>query len=182
VIAGDVVEPSGKPVTRAVGMTGGFDEFFAAEYRRLVVLATALCGSRVLGEDVVQDVMFDASRRWGKLSAYDDPARWARGAVARRSSNVRRGRFREARAVARLAGRLQHEPAALPVLEGDTFWNAVRALPRRQRECVALRYLDDLTTAEVARTLGITETTVRVHLHAARSTLAIVLGTENPDD
>jgi DNA-directed RNA polymerase specialized sigma24 family protein len=95
---------------------------------------------------------------------------------------VRRGRFREARAVGRLAGRREHEPAALPVLEGDTFWNAVRALPRRQRECVALRYLDDLTTTEVARFLGINETAVRVHLHAARSALAIALGTEDSDD
>jgi RNA polymerase sigma factor (sigma-70 family) len=181
-MAGGIVEPSGEPVANVVGTTGGFDDFFAAEYRRLVVLATALCGSRVFGEDVVQDVMFDASRRWAKLSAYDDPARWATGAVARRSSNVRRGRFREARAVTRLAGRREVEPAALPVLEGDTFWNAVRALPRRQRECVALRYLDDLTTAEVGRVLGINETTVRVHLHAARSALAIALGAEVRDD
>jgi RNA polymerase sigma-70 factor (ECF subfamily) len=153
-----------------------FDAFFEAEYRPLLALATALCGSRALGEDVVQEALFSASRQWAKLSGYKDPAQWARGVVVRRSSNVRRGRFREARAVRRLAGRRETRVGALPSLEDDTFWNAVRALPRRQRECVTLHYLDDLATSEIASTLGIAEATVRVHLHAARSALAAALG------
>lgn len=153
-----------------------FDAFFAAEYRPLVALATALCGNRVLAEDVVQEAMFSASRQWNKLSTYDDPAQWARGVVVRRSSNVRRGRFREARAVRRLAGRRETDSvSALPVLEGDEFWKAVRALPRRQRECVTLHYLDDRDTSEIASLLGIAEPTVRVHLHTARTALAASL-------
>lgn len=159
-----------------VGTT--FEDFFDAQYRPLLALATALCGSAAIGEDVVQDALFSASRQWQKLSTYDDPAQWARGVVVRRSSNVRRGRFREARAVRRLAGRRDVTPVALPQLEGDAFWNAVRALPRRQRECVVLHYLDDLTTSEIASTLGIAEPTVRVHLHAARNALAAALGGE----
>jgi RNA polymerase sigma factor (sigma-70 family) len=155
-----------------------FDEFFATNYRRLLGLATALCGSPAIGEDVVQEAMFAASRQWSKLSTYEDPVQWARGVVVRRSSNVRRGGFREARAVRRLAGHRDVTPTALPNLEGNTFWTAVRGLPRRQRECVTLHYLDDLTTAEIATTLGIAESTVRVHLHDARVALATALGTE----
>jgi RNA polymerase sigma factor (sigma-70 family) len=98
-----------------------------------------------------------------------------RGVVARRASNVRRGRFREARALRRLAGQRDVRPAALPHLEGDAFWTAVRALPRRQRECVTLHYLEDISTIEIASTLGIAEPTVRVHLHAARAALAKAL-------
>ena len=169
-LAGSVADPT--------GVSLDFDGFFQAEYRRLLALATALCGSRAIGEDVVQEAMFAASRQWGKISHYDDPGQWARGVVARRASNVRRGRFREGRAVRRLAGRRDVTPAALPQLEGDAFWDAVRALPRRQRECVTLHYLDDLTTSEIASTLGIAEATVRVHLHAARAALAEALGTE----
>ena len=180
-MAGSAVSSTGEQAETA-RVDDDFDRFFAANYRRLLALATALCGSRVLGEDVVQDVLFDASRRWAKLSAYDDPGQWARGSVARRSSNVRRGRLREARAVRRLAGRREDRPAPLAALETDDFWNAVRALPRRQRECVALHYLDDLTTAEIASALGIAETTVRVHLHGARTALATALNTEVDDD
>lgn len=163
-------------------VTRNFDEFFATEYRPLLALATVLCGSRVLGEDVVQEAMFSASRQWAKLSTYDDPARWARGVVARRSSNVRRGRFREARALSRLAGRADTTPTRPGRLEDDAFWDAVRALPRRQRECVALHYLDELSTAEIAATLGIAEATVRVHLHAARQALAAALEEEGGAD
>jgi RNA polymerase sigma factor (sigma-70 family) len=166
-----VIEPT------AVGRS--FDDFFVDEYRGLVPLATALCGSRAIGEDVVQEAMFSASRQWEKLATYENPAQWARGVVARRSSNVRRGRWREARAMRRLAGRREVAPATLPHLEGDEFWQAVRALPRRQRECVTLHYLDDLSTSEIASALGIAEPTVRVHLHAARAALAAALGEED---
>jgi len=161
-------------VVEAVDLPQTFEEFFASQYRPLVGLASVLCGSWVLGEDVVQEAMFSASKQWSKLSTYRDPAQWARGVVARRSSNVRRSRFREARALRRLAGGsdLRVEP---PALDNDEFWNAVRALSRRQRECVALHYLDDLTNAEIAETLGIAESTVRVHLHEARRSLAVAL-------
>ena len=162
-----------------VALPLAFDEFFAAQYRPLVARATALCGNRAIAEDVVQEAMFAASRQWPKISGYDDPAQWARGVVVRRSSNVRRGRFREARAVRRLAGRRDVTPEPLPQIEHDAFWDAVRALPRRQRECVTLHYLDDLTTAEIATTIGIAEPTVRVHLHAARIALAAALGEED---
>ncbi len=61
-----------------------------------------------------------------------------------------------------------------PLLPGidEEFWRAIRELPRRQAQCVALRYLEDRTVAEVASILGITSSTVRVHMHFAWSTLA----------
>jgi RNA polymerase sigma factor (sigma-70 family) len=58
----------------------------------------------------------------------------------------------------------------------DDFWRSVRQLPRRQRECVTLRYLEDHSVGEIAATLGIAEPTVRVHLHGARVALALALG------
>src|ERR1700674_5513710 len=144
-----------------------FEEVFAAQYRPLLALATVLTGSRAIGEDVVQEALFAASRAWPKISGYDDPGQWARGVVMRRASNVRRGRFREARALRRLAGHRQRGEDLHEIVD-DQFWRAVRRLPKRQRECVILHYLEDRTTAEVAVTLGIAEPTVRVHLHAAR--------------
>ena len=175
-IGGNTLESSSTAIGPAE-VTIAFDDFFVDHYRSLLGFATALCGSRTLGEDVVQEALFAASRQWAKISHYDDPAQWARGVVARRSANVRRGKFREGRAVRRLAGR-RELPASVPELEDDAFWIAVRKLPRRQRECVALHYLDDLSHAEIASTLGIAEPTVRVHLHAARIALAAALGEE----
>lgn len=52
---------------------------------------------------------------------------------------------------------------------------AVRDLPERQREVVVLRYLLELSTAEAASTLGISEGSVKTHLHRALATLETTL-------
>lgn len=167
----------GQEIPAVPPLAPNFDDFFAAQYRPLLALATVLCGSRVIGEDVVQEAMFAASRSWPKISGYDDPAQWTRGVVIRRSSNVRRGRFREARALRRLAARRERTEDLAEVVD-DEFWLAVRRLPNRQRACVALHYLEDRSTADIAVALGIAEPTVRVHLHTARLALATLFGQE----
>lgn len=63
----------------------------------------------------------------------------------------------------------------MPDDDVDRFWRAVRALPARQAQCIALRYLDDLGSASIARVLGCAESTVRVHLHRGRTALARTL-------
>ena len=94
--------------------------------------------------------------------------------AANLATSALRRRVREARALARRASR---RPAPTEIrLEDPEFWTAVRRLPRRQAQCVALHYLEDRSTAEVAAVLDIGEATVRVHLHRARSTLAQTLG------
>jgi RNA polymerase sigma-70 factor, ECF subfamily len=94
--------------------------------------------------------------------------------VANLATSSFRRSFREARALTRLASR---RPAPTEItLEDPDFWAAVRRLPRRQAQCVALHYLEDRSTAEVAEILGISEPTVRVHLHRGRLALATTLG------
>ena len=48
----------------------------------------------------------------------------------------------------------------------------VRALPKRQAQVVALLYVEELSSVEVAEVLGCSEATVRVHLHRAKKRLA----------
>jgi RNA polymerase sigma-70 factor (ECF subfamily) len=63
----------------------------------------------------------------------------------------------------------------------DEFWDAVRMLPARQAQCVALLYLEDRSVAEIAEILEIAPGTVRVHLHEARTTLAVRLAEHDED-
>ena len=56
------------------------------------------------------------------------------------------------------------------------FWAAVRALPTRQRQMVALYYLGDCSVGEIALTLDCAEGTVRATLHKGRQGLAKRLG------
>jgi RNA polymerase sigma-70 factor, ECF subfamily len=51
-------------------------------------------------------------------------------------------------------------------------WREVRALPRRQAQVIALRYVTDASVAEIARTLGLAEGTVKARLYRGRQTPA----------
>ena len=74
-----------------------------------------------------------------------------------------------------LAGR---GPAVAELPEADAqVWRAVRALPRRQSQVIALRYVADASVAEIAQTLGLAEGTVKAQLHRGRQALAVRLAT-----
>ena len=88
------------------------------------------------------------------------------------TSHLRR-RTIEARALVRLAGR-RGLPELLP--DNETFWSEVRRLPRRQAQAAALRYVYDLSVAEIALTMGCAEGTAKVHLSRGREALSRRVG------
>lgn len=55
---------------------------------------------------------------------------------------------------------------------------ALRALPSAQRECLALHYLVDLSIADIARTIGVPEGTVKARLSRGRQRLSQLLADE----
>lgn len=60
----------------------------------------------------------------------------------------------------------------------EELMQALRQLSPNQRAAVILHYEADLSTEEVARRLGVSPGTVRVHLHRGRKRLRTLLGTE----
>jgi RNA polymerase sigma-70 factor, ECF subfamily len=156
----------------------GFEAFYLREYHAVVRLAYALSGSRLAAEDIAQDAFLGAFRDWGHIRY---PSGWVRKVAVRRARRTVHRRLLEARAVARLlAGR---GPAVAELPEEDAeVWRAVRALPRRQAQVIALRYVADAPVAEIAQTLGMAEGTVKAQLHRARQTLAARLATAWEDD
>jgi RNA polymerase sigma-70 factor, ECF subfamily len=158
-----------------------FEDFYRKEYRAVVGLAYALSGSRWAAEDLAQDAFLAAHDRWDRISRYDQPGAWVRRVVANRSVSAFRRRGTEAKTMARMAF---GERPALPEIPGDgaEFWDAVRSLPRRQAQVVALHYLEDRPVAEIAGILGIAAGTVKKHLFDGRHTLALALGLEEGDE
>lgn len=152
---------------------GSFEEFYAAELPRLVALARSLAPAH-LAEDVAQEAMLVAYRRWREVSELERPDLWVRRTCANLAVSQFRRRLVELRGVARLAGRRQ-PPVELSDASED-FWTAVRALPQRQAQAAALRFVYDMPLAEIAATLGATEGTVKQHLSRARKALATTLG------
>ena len=148
-----------------------FDAFYAREYRAMVALAYVLSGNRWAAEDLAQEAFVAAHRSWERVGAYDRPGAWVRQVVMKLSASASRRRIVEAKALARIALGQTTVVNELSEESAD-FWRAVRSLPKRQGEVIALHYLEDLTVAQIAEILGTAEGTVKKHLHDARRTLA----------
>jgi len=149
-----------------------FETFYLREYPRVAALARVLAGP-VGAEDHAQEAMLVAFRRWREVGQLADPAMWVRRVCANIATSQVRRRAAEARALVRLRGR--RDELALPEPADEDFWSAVRGLPRRQAQVVALHYLYDLSVVDVAHTLGMSEGTAKTHLSRARTRLAEVL-------
>lgn len=76
---------------------------------------------------------------------------------------------------------IRETPAELPG-ELEDLMSALRELSPNQRAAVILRYEADLPTDEVAKRMGVSAATVRVHIHRGRAKLRVLLGTEEVDD
>ncbi len=55
---------------------------------------------------------------------------------------------------------------------GSAAWNAVARLPQDRRRAIVLRFVDEMSTAEIAAVLGRSEGAVRVLLHRALRSVA----------
>lgn len=144
-----------------------FDDFYRVQFPRLVPLARALCGSAI-ADDIAQEAMLAAYRNWRRVSEMAAPEAWVRRTCANLAVSAFRRRISEAKALVRIGHTVEH-PALSP--DDEAFWAAVRTLPKRQAQSAALRYLYDLSVAEVAETLDISEGSVKQHLSRARAVL-----------
>jgi RNA polymerase sigma-70 factor (sigma-E family) len=166
---------------QAVRPPGRFEYFYLEEYPKVVALAYALSGSRVGAEDLAQEAFLRAYRDWDRVGSYEHQAAWVRRVAANLATSGLRRRLVEARALTRLARRW--EPTVEPLAAHNAeFWAAVRTLPRRQAQAVALYYFQDLSVQQTATVLGCSEGTVKAHLAKARAALARQLQPEPPED
>ena len=153
-----------------------FDEFYRNNIGSVTGLALVLSGSRSAAEELAQEAFLAALTRWDRIGGYDDPRSWMRRVVA----NAATSRYRRLRAEARALLRLDRKEYLIDEgdPDADRLWAAVRGLPPRQAQVIALHYLDDQPVAQIARILDLAEPTVKTHLQRGRSTLADRLGLE----
>ena len=174
-IIGVVGQARAREVVDLRGTPPAFAAFYGSEYRSVVALAYALTGRAAVAEELAQDAFLVAHRNWARVSGYDVPGAFVRRVVSNMAVSFTRRLAAEARALARFAARSPRWSTPLEPTDAD-FWRSVRSLPRRQAQVLALRYLEDLPDDEIARVLGCTTATVRVHLHNGRIALAGKLG------
>ena len=148
------------------------------EFGRIAGVVRSLVGRRDVAEELTQDAFVIAHDRWAKVGRYDRPQDFVRRVALNRAVSSLRRRGAEHRALGRVAGR-GDEPVAgvTDDRDGSPLWQHVRRLPARQRQVVALVYVEDLPVERVAEVLGISESSVKTHLQRARATLAEALRT-----
>ena len=158
-----------------------FDALGSAVYRT----ALYVLGDAMTAQDVVQDVFLDL---WSRPGQYDCALSSLRTYLRIRARYLALDRLRSER---RRAGREERyerltpaQPEPCPseqVISAETasaVRDALGQLPREQREAVQLAYFDGQTYREVAKTLGISEGTVKSRIRLALAKLETLLARE----
>jgi RNA polymerase sigma-70 factor, ECF subfamily len=169
-----MVEPEPGLVPRP--STDDLEQLFRAHYDRLVRSLTLACGDGEHAADAVQEAFVRAHVRWRKVRRYDDPVGWVRRVAINLLRDQHRRAKRKDRAIARLAAR-PAPPIGVP--QHDELDSLLDSLPPQQRTAVALYYVEDLSVAEIAAAMGLSEGSVKSHLHDARRRLRGIVGEES---
>lgn len=169
-----VVEP-GVPDVPAAHASEAVAALYREEAARLVGMLTVYVGDRGVAEELAQEAFLRLQRSWDRVREPEAAAAYLRSVAF----NLARSRFRRlARAVVPFAREVAVGSAEDGfVLRDDqrAVVAAVAQLPSQQRGCVVLRYYADLGIGDIARTLGISENSVKTHLRRALDRLETLL-------
>lgn len=155
-------------------------ELFEAESTRLVALARFFTDDRTAAEDLVQEAFIRFARNTSRIEDRSRAAAYLRSIVINLArDHNRRGLLS-----------FRHRPPAMPdepsaesraedrAAREDVVL-ALRGLPRRQRECLALRYYLELSIDDTAATLGISANSVKTHIKRGLHSMGAVLTTSS---
>lgn len=153
-------------------------EAYAHLYRRhlssIYKFIRAQTPSDHVAEDLTAQVFFKALSSAGTYRGEASYTSWLYR-IAHNAISTWRKRSSKSVVVEELPDHIDPTPSpAAQVITGearDVVWRTIAELPPAQREVVALRYLKDFSTEEVARITDRTRGAVRILLHRARSRL-----------
>lgn len=117
---------------------------------------TARSGSAQVAEEVTSDTFADVARLCAAGRAADVTEAWLMTVARRRLIDSWRGTERHRRRVQRVAQLRPSVEPGVDVGDDDLVVAALQSLADRQRLVLTLRYLDDLSVAEVADQLNLT--------------------------
>lgn len=147
-----------------------FDRWYPNQHPRVLGVLVALSGDADLARDATDEAFSRAFEQWHRVGSMASPAAWTHRVALNELRRRARRRSMEQRLRWRWVER--ERPVHVP---DPQLWEAVRRLPDRQRQVVALRYVGDLPEAAIAEALGIARGTVASTLSDARRTLAAAL-------
>jgi RNA polymerase sigma factor (sigma-70 family) len=141
--------------------------WYARTRARLVGVITVMSGGAHDVDDIVDETITRAFDRWSERIVEEATMAW----LVTVAMNLVRRRSRRSKLFSGFASR---QPAAIHAATPDfstELLDAVCALPPRQREAIALRYLLGLTGDQMAEWMGVTRGTTARTLFDARQAL-----------
>ena len=149
---------------------------YSDHYRCLVRVAWLLVQDVTTAENVVQDSFVAMHTVWRRMRDGDGALAYLRQSVVNRSRSVRRHRAMAGRNASQPgSGMPGAEPRPFPSLEHAAVAGALRSLPARQREAMALKYYGNLSEAQVASAMGVSQGAVKRHVARAIEALRVVM-------
>lgn len=158
--------PTARGATREASVD--FDDFVATRSPALLRTAYLLTHDHALAEDLLQTALSKAWFAWRRIDGH--PEAYVRRILVTTYASWWRRKWNGEQA----AESLPEQPAESGDAEArHDLWQAMERLPRRQRAVVVLRYFEDLSVAETAATLEVSEGTVKSQLSKALAKLRI---------
>ena len=149
-------------------------EYVAARQAHLLRIAYAICGDWHQADDLLQLALTKLYVAWPRVHRDGREDAYVRQILVRTNIDEHRRPWRREQPAAETPETAAR--AALPLDERDALFEALQQLPPMQRRTVLLRHWLDLSVAETATELGISQGTVKSHtsrgLDALRRALA----------
>lgn len=159
------------------GESGLFDQFATSIGARLLQYGLIICRRRDDAEDIVQDTLIEAYRRFPELRAPEKVHAWF-FRIARNACLMRRRRHPHHKAAVSIDCAMEvMDPCSLPEAEllrresTNALGHALESLPEDQRMLILLRYFEGLSTEEAAEVLEMTPDAVKTKLYRIRSVI-----------
>ena len=182
-IAASAARPAEEPGPAAAAewdVDRAVSALYSEHYRSLVRLAALLVRDVATAEEVVQDSFVAMHGGWSRIRDTDKALSYLRQTVVNRSRTILRHRAVVDRNAPKPAPDMPSaEHGAIALLERSAVVAALRTLPPRQREALVLRYYGNLSEAEIAGAMGISQGAVKSHTARAMIALRAVLERES---
>jgi RNA polymerase sigma-70 factor (sigma-E family) len=141
-----------------------FEEYVHARGPDLLRFAYVLCGDYHLAQDLVQEVLAKAYRRWSSIES-DNPDPYVRKGIVHAHLSWRTRRANRETIVEHAPDRPAGVDFSTQHAARDELWALLATLSKTQRAVLVLRFFDDADDRQIAELVGCAEATVRVHAH-----------------
>ena len=158
-----------------------FESWMTARQGRLLRTAYLLTGDVHAAEDLVQTALAKLYLAWDRVCDAPSVDAYARRILVNEHTSTWRRLWRQREVVTDTSE--HHLPVGSEEYDGveAALWEAVRALPERQRAVVVLRYYEQLSERETAEALGVSTGTVKSQASRALGALRTALGDSSWD-